>query len=593
MITRSREYDIRLPLKSLATHVLLLVVAGVVGLSAGCSKETLSGSDNPVSPNQPGQANGGPDPNALLDVRKMAASSTTYAVTYGALDAAAIETLKTYPLVIVHPYNGDLTRNQIMQIKQGVNSNTSSDNVVVLCYISIGEDERTFGLSDDQMIADARFRGDGSGPSIDPRGGVSAYGTSLIIAPDKIKGTPTNGGYASYYLNDNAVRCNDPAGKPDQNPIFKSRFVNAGDPAWYDVVNNMLIDKNTHTPPGLKEMLTSGYGRGLGCDGVFLDTIDTAAPNFYTNCNDPDNPNHTSSEWTAQGFTEFIAQLRNDYKDKVILQNRGLFYFDPRQPQYEVFKRGNIDLGFFESYYLDNNSTTVVSPFFDDNRYNVAPKIMAEANRPNGFKVLSLGYANGFDAPKTGIDIQTLLIGPTGPGFGTLVDDVTFAQEVGFFPYITSASVDFMNSFVKNFTSRIDTVPPKWSSTYNANFDPPLAPVPRVGIQRAVATAPGSVTLSWDVALDMNKVSYMLYYQTNATPFDFAKAARLVLTPSVGAGYDQIWKSFSPSQALSGVYPYQQTITGLQPGTTYRFAIRAVDSVGNEDSNFEIIEVTL
>lgn len=588
---RNTSHQVESLLKGAARGLLLPVLAGVIGLAAGCSKEILNGdlpSAQTPAPPPPPPPPAGSDPNAGLNVRKMAADATSYAITYGALGPAVIETLKTYPLVIVHPYNGDLTRSQIFQIKQGVDPNTSADNVVVLCYISVGEDDRTFGLSDAQMLADARFRGNGSGPSTDPR---AAGVRSLVLTPDKIRGTPTNGGYASYYLNDNAIRCNGSAdGKPDQNPNFQTRFVNAGDPEWYNVVNSMTIDKNNHTPPGLREMLTTGYGRGLGCDGVFLDTIDTAAPNFFTSCGDT---NHTSSEWTAQGFTEFIQRLRNDYQDKVILQNRGLFYFDPRQPQYEVFKRGIIDLGFFESYYLGNNSSTVVSPFFDDNRYNVAPKIMAEANRPGGFKVLSLGYANGFDAPKTGIDLQTLLIGPGGAGYGTLINDLLFAQQVGFTPYITSASVDFMNSFVKNNASLVDTTPPQWSSVYNANFDPPLAPAPRVGIQKAVATAPGSVRLSWDVALDMNRVSYRLYYQTTAAPFDFATAARLLLTPLPGTGYDQAWNSASPSQALSTLYPYQQTITGLQPGATYRFVIRAVDAAGNEDGNTNFIEVTL
>ncbi|MBC7962991.1 MAG: fibronectin type III domain-containing protein [Steroidobacteraceae bacterium] len=574
----------------LAYHVLTLVMAGAIALSAGCGKEILNGSDTPSGPvSQPTAA--GPDPNAVLNVRKMAADAASYAITYGALDAAAIETLKTYPLVIVHPYNGDITRSQIMQIKQGVKPNDHTDNTVVLCYISIGEDSRTFGLTDAQMLADSRFVGSGTGPVIDPRGAGAADTSLLGIDP---QGTPTGGGYASYYLNDNAVRCKGaPDGKPDNNPNFKTRFVNAGNPEWYRVVSDMMMDTNTHTPPGLKEMMTNSHGRGLGCDGVFLDTIDTAAPNIYTGNICSDSINSTNSEWTAQGFTNFIKRLRSEYQDKVILQNRGLFYFDPRFPHYEVSARGTIDIGFFESYYLDNNADSVVSPYFPDNKYNIAPKLMAEANRPDGFKVLSLGYANGLNnVAKPGIDIRTLL-GQSILGFDTLTTDLKEAQEVGFHHYITSASVDFINPFVKNNTSLIDTTAPKWSSVYNANYDPPLPQTSRVGIRTAVATAPGSVTLSWDVALDMNRVSYLLYYQTTATPFDFAKAARLVLTPSVGSGYDKVWSSAIPSQALSGVYPYQQTITGLQPGAGYHFVIRAVDAAGNEDTNTDFIEVTL
>ncbi len=44
-----------------------------------------------------------------------------------------------------------------------------------------------------------------------------------------------------------------------------------------------------------------------------------------------------------------------------------------------------------------------------DNLYNYAPKLMAEANRPDGFRVLSLGYAEG-----PGISYETLFGRSTG-----------------------------------------------------------------------------------------------------------------------------------------------------------------------------------
>lgn len=608
MMRRNGEHRIGWQFKAPALRVLPIVLAGCMGISSGCGKDTLNGSAQ-TPPGQTATPTPAPasDPNAGLNVRKLAAAATSYAITYGALDTAAIETLKTYPLVIVHPYNGNITRSQIMQIKQGVKADDPTDNPVVLCYLSIGEDSRTFGLSDQQMKTDTRFAGDGSGPSIDPR---APGEKSLVLSSNQIKGTPTGGGFASYYLNDNAVRCKGaPDKSPDSNGNFDVRFVNAGDPIWYDTVNTMLMIKNPadpkyDTPPGLKELLTESYGRGLGCDGVFLDTIDTAAPNSYTSCTDV---NQTASEWTAQGFTSFMRRLRGEYPGKVILQNRGLFFFDPRFPHYEVSARGTIDLGFFESYYLDNNSVVnfnsatnngdpYASIFHLDNKYNTAPKIMAEANRPapDGFKVLSLGYGDGFGGPKDGIDINTLL-GTSSLGYDILKQDILYAQEAGFIPYTSNASVNLVNSFVKNNTTTADSVPPVWSSTYNANYDPPLPQTPRVGIQKAVATSPGSgsVTLSWDVALDRNRVSYVLYYQTTATPFDFASAARRTLTPTFGDGYNQVWNTVKPSEALSGVYPYQQTITGLLPGATYHFVIHAIDSAGNEDTNTEFIEVTL
>lgn len=576
--------------KSLRRVLLLPIVFGLCS-SWGCSKGSMDGS-SPANSSQGSSGNyqpppfTGQDPNKGLDVRKLAADADSYAITYGSLSKSDIDTLKSYPLVIVHPYNANLTRDHIMAIKQGNGSN----HPVVLCYISIGEDERTFQLTDAQMLADSRFTGDGSGPSVDPRG-PNASGGSLVGLPPK--GTPTNGGFASYYVNDNPRRlaCPDdpPLGSPDRNNNFQARFVNAGDPLWYSTVYSMKMEPATHTPPGLKELLTEDYGRGLGCDGLFLDTVDTAAPNYYTTCSDGD---HSSSEWTAKGFANFITKLRSDFPDKVILQNRGLFFFDPRRPQYAVTTRGVIDIGFFESYHLGNDSATNVSTFFQDNKYNSVPKLMAEANRADGFKVLSLGYGDGFSGNKPGMDIKTLL-GQSIMGYNYLRDDIEEAMAVGFRHYITNAEVTLVNPFVNNYlaanNTTSDTKAPVWSSTYNDNYqDPVTAPsfISRSGVQKVEVLAPGNVRLSWDVALDMNKVSYVVYYRP--TPFDFATAFRVpIIKPAmgVGTGYDHVWEAPNPNLALQSVYPYQMEIWGLQQGVEYGFAIRAIDSKGNEDTN--------
>lgn len=93
------------------------------------------------------------------------------------------------------------------------------------------------------------------------------------------------------------------------------------------------------------------------------------------------------------------------------------------------------------------------------------------------------------------------------------------------------------------------------------------------------------MTVSWDVAVDMNKVSYILYYMEK--PFDFnamSSAARRQLTPAVGDGYSTVWNHVNPDTALESFLPYRATITVPQ-GTTYDFVIRAIDSAGNEDSN--------
>lgn len=199
--------------------------------------------------------------------------------------------------------------------------------------------------------------------------------------------------------------------------------MNAGDPAWFDVLQAM----SRNGPDGLsgfQEILTDSFGLALGCDGVFLDTIDTCAPDFWTN-EASDNP--SKFEWTAPGFQQFIHRLRITYPDKIILQNRGNFFFDPRRPHYRFSTRADIDLAFYESYYLDSNPADLPNPYHSaDNRNNYMPKLRAEADREDGFRVLSLGYAEG---PPGQMSWDTLTRYPeVAEGYDELMKDIYLAQ---------------------------------------------------------------------------------------------------------------------------------------------------------------------
>ena len=410
--------------------------------------------------------------------------STTTSRTTGAGRSAAVDTAHEYQLVIVNPTHANLHRQDIAAIQAGANPSDPSDDVLVLCYVSAGEDLRTPALTDDQVRADPRFRGDGTGPRVDPRG-PNAAGQSLA-GLDPL-GLPSNGGtgFASYYLDDDSVFDSSSHvgdGFPDRNPLFGSLFVNAGDPAWFEVLDGMTIDSPDGLA-GLREVLTSGYGRGLDCDGVFLDTIDTAAPDSYTN---PASSNETKFEWTAPGFGAFIRKVHNTYPDKLVLQNRGLFFFDPRHGAYAYNARGAVDFVLFESYRLNSSDAELSNPiFYPDNEFNIAPKLMAEANRPDGFRVLSLGYAEG----PPGEMSPLTLTGASTLGYSDLLEDIRVTQSVaGFRHYLTDALVDSVNDFVLTHDDLDDQAPPQWTSTYNDQQEvPAIAPTPRVGIQQVIA----------------------------------------------------------------------------------------------------------
>ena len=518
----------------------------------------------------------------LSPKRALARQANNYLANYGDWDAAKVAVAREHDVVILNP-NGrkTVTRQLVQSIQEG--QGDPAHPTLVLCYISIGEDLRTASETDEELATDPRFHGDGTGPRMDPRGPDADGDPITGIDP---LGLPSNGGtgYASYYLDDNSVH-NDPNhigdGIPDRNGNFNGCFVNAGDPAWFAALQDMQVDSPDRVA-GLREILTTTYGRGLGCDGVFLDTIDTAAPNGWTNQN---SSNQSEFEWTAPGFAAFLQRLRAAYPDVVVLQNRGLFYFNPVHPQYQFIPRGNVDFVMFESYRLNSASSNNPNPFFyADNRYMLTPRLMAEANRPDGFRVLSLGYAEG---PADQMSEGTL-VGASSLGYDSLLEDIHVAERLaGFRHYLTNSSVTLLNTFVLDHADRSDTVGPVWTSTYNDHNPgyptPPAAATPRVGIQEVVAGA-GSLTVRWDVALDLDRVRYALYYQTS--PFDFTgdpeleSATRLVLEPSTGARY-------AGEGGHAGVFAYEQTIKNLVPGQVYYLVIRAFDDAptANEEHN--------
>jgi hypothetical protein len=511
----------------------------------------------------------------LTPMRQEARLAANHMINYGGWDSAEIALAQRHDVVVAYAGNASPTRAQIAAIQTG-----GDHRVIVLCYLSIGEDLRTASLDDEEMAGDPRFVGDGTGPRIDPRG---PFADGQPLAGIDPRGLPSNGGtgWASYYLDDVSVR-NDPGhvgdGVPDRNGNFGSRFANMGDPAWFATLDTM-----THAADrvsGIRELLTTTYGRGLGCDGLFLDTIDTAAPNSWT---DADSSNETKYEWTAPGLVSFLGRLRAAYPDAVIAQNRGLFYFHPHLPHFQFIPRGTLDFVVYESFRLNSSATDNPHPYhYPNNRYNYAPKLLAEADRSDGFRVLSVGYAEG---PADQMSERTL-VGESTLGFDSLLEDIRVTERVtGMRHYLTDASLTLVNRFVEYHADRTDAEPPRWTSSWmdrSSYPETPVEPTPRVGIQQAVA-GPGNLTVRWDVAMDLNRVGYAVYYQT--APFDFAADPEL-------DGATRVILDGRPTGAYAGgvgpgIYAHEATVTGLEPGRTYYLVVRAFDdaAVANEDDN--------
>jgi hypothetical protein len=465
-----------------------------------------------------------------------------YLIYYGNWTTSQVNYARTnYHLVILHPAS-NITSNQIATIKRGKdNIAGTADDVLVLAYLSIGEDDQN----------GAPVAGDGLGPRVDPRASDSDPLSGIANA----LGVPSAGGthFASYYLNSRGNQ----TGQPDENSTFGSFYVNAGAPSWWNMIKSMA--KATNGQSGLDEILTANFGNALNCDGLFLDTVDTAAPNTWG----------TPYEWTAPGMQSLIQRIHTNYPAKLLMANRGLFYFDPNLKTYPYNIRPFVDMVMFESYYSDS-STNNVSPSFPDNKYDFAPKLNAEAGRPDGFNLFVVDYDH--TPPQSAATVNQ--------------DYVECMGVQGWPLYRTNPSLNeaLNTNSAAWLATNADTQAPAWDSTAATG---PTAPAPRVGVQEVVA-GNGSATVFWDVARDQTgPVRYNIYYSIGGS-VNFATAIKLShVLPGMPANYNY------PSGTGPGIYPYCYNVTGLQNGMTYAFAVRAEDSCNpaHEDTNAVSITV--
>ncbi len=276
----------------------------------------------------------------------------SYAVYYGPLDDTTVEKLKVFDLVILHPGDfGDqpITRTHIAALQAA--------GVIVLGYVSIGEEPPGTPQA-----------GQGLGP-------VYAKADSLC------DGVPNRycqeNGAASYYLDEitNTTALPGHDGLPDTNGEWGSHYVDPASSGWRDRVQRcgtVYLDCNFY---GADYVLYT-----LGADGLFLDTVDMASPwGFY--------------DYALDDMADFICQLSDEYPDRYIVINRGVFYADPLYGADQV--RPCINGLLFEAYYSEwdwEKQEGRVSPWFPDNRDNWAPKLNAQGVMTDGYSLFALDY---------------------------------------------------------------------------------------------------------------------------------------------------------------------------------------------------------
>jgi hypothetical protein len=515
----------------------------------------------------------GPPAARVPPPRPAVAGVKSYLLYYGVWDRSIIEKVYRYDLVILDPHRGPRPSQiapAVRRIRAGVNGIPGdADDVLVLGYISLGEDVRTF----DNAPA---LPGDGRGPARWDRASNELVYQNL--------------GIASYYLDEkDKDEMGGPDGLPDRHGTWGACYVNPGDPAWQQFL--LGLDGRSSTPYSVQLLLDV-----LGYQGLFLDTPEVADP-------------WHGYGYTAPGMYQAIGALRENFPGSLLLLNRGVFFFVPQFPvQYQWNPRRFIDIGLFESHLLDSDYGDAdspdynLSPYFQGNTVFYDQKIQAELGRTDdAFELmLSLDYAARPDAlPQDHPEIFQQVIESS-------------LQHYGRVPLVTTRLVDDTPMLTLQQPMPEDTEAPRWSNTTVgfselAAVKPPpymvagnedrTAKPARVGLQKAIP-GDGRVTLRWDVALDQTlPVRYNVFY-SDVWPFDPAQA-KVLAAVKTEVGGDYVDRSLS--SADDGC-PYETTVTGLQNGKTYFFLLRAEDSTsgmpgaagrgpggGRQDDNLNVL----
>ena len=430
----------------------------------------------------------------------------------------------------------------------------------VLGYISIGE--QSTAMPD---------KGNGSGPLR-----YDAVSQSLQLSHQ---------GLASYYMDvdsqkmlknrttqtDTVVTLQRqmPDNIPDINPKFAGYMIYP-DTAWRTYIKTMRIGQE-NAQAGLDQLilhpddahsLNQKRDQNFGFDGFFLDTIDTAGPydglGWYP--------------WALEAMRDTVKFISDSYPDKIVFANRGSFYFQAglkstitQQYPIDFSIRPYINAFLFESYIYDSDPSfdgiNQQSEYYYDNRYNQMPKIIAEAQRDDGFSIFILEYDSGRSN-----HVKNFM--------SRIVD-----EDIGVWgatSYIAdNGRLNTINTSLFSYLPHSTSSQPKWMSTAYQYIgeELPKMLLSREGIHHIrVGKKAGEVIVSWDVAAaQYQAVNYHLYWSKQAN----IKTANSVMISTHDLQSVEQYRHNPSSYA-----PYQHTLKNIHSGTYY-FWIIAKDAIGN------------
>jgi len=434
----------------------------------------------------------------------------------------------------------------------------------VLGYISIGEQSAT-----------TPEKGDGSGP-------LRYDAVSKSLQPSYL-------GFASFYMDVDTQylrkktateteaiitsKTKVPDGRPDINPKFAGYMIYP-DMAWRRYIKQMRIEQINKQEKGLAGLdqlvsdpddvlvLNQKRDQNFGFDGFFLDTIDTAGPydglGWYP--------------WALEAMRDTVKFISDSYPNKIVFANRGSFYFQAglkstltQQYPIDFSIRPYVNAFLFESYIYDSDpkfdGINQQSEYYYDNRYNQMPKIIAEAQRDDGFSVFILEYDSG--RSKTLDNFMTRIINEDIAMWGAS----TYIADNGRLNSINTSLLPYLPYKGAN--------KPQWKSTayqYIGQESPAISLI-RTGIHHIRSgKSADEVIVSWDVvAAQHQPVTYHLYW---------SKQADIKTAKSIMVNTDTLQSTARYLHNPTTSTPYEMTLDEMSSGTYY-FWMMAKDSIGN------------
>lgn len=271
---------------------------------------------------------------------------------YGDWDEARVRQALEFELVILQA-NG-ISRPLMELLQKGPdNQSGTQDDIKVLAYVSIGEDESPpRGLAPAKMPGPMRYK----------EGLIPEHNDFPTYYLDEVKLLQGKDGFFAVGADGERRFTSGQDGLPDENGVWGSFYTSAGDPAWGERVKTRMAE----------------IEQALGPDGFFLDTLDTGS-------------RWGAYPWMERDMAALVQRIREWNPDSFLVANRGLSLFY----DYATAMRTSLDGVMYESFVTDWDWQRMIGiqhPVLADQVEVLRTTVLPQATASDGFFLLFLNY---------------------------------------------------------------------------------------------------------------------------------------------------------------------------------------------------------